>query len=128
MLIFVTIRIMLSNIDKSAHRICCTIIAFDPTTCYGQILISTCFYIIISYFVFLFLLFTHSSLIYEYSVFYLCCAYDNLYITCNQWFFFNQGKVLANQCAWLPLHSCFFVTHPTVYYSLLCQFSYHFVL
>ena len=37
-------------------------------------------------------------------------------------FFFNLGKVLTDQCAWLPLHSCFFVTHPTVYYSLCANF------
>ena len=118
---------MLSNIDKSAHRICCTIIAFDPTTCYGQILISTCFYIIISYFVFLFLLFTHSSLIYEYSVFYLCCAYDNLYITCNQWFFFStRAKFQLISAPGCPCTAAFLL-HIQPYTIVYCA-NFHIIL
>ena len=41
-------------------------------------------------------------------------------------FFFNQGKVLANQCAWLPLHSCFLL-HIQPYTIVYCA-NFHIIL
>ena len=41
-------------------------------------------------------------------------------------FFFNQGKVLTDQCAWLPLHSCFFVTIQP--YTIVYWANFHIIL